>query len=390
MNQIEQIAAREFPERTEVYFNTGSCGRKPDSVMRAINQGWEELNVNPTWTTFASDEHKSLARSAAAALLQVDGSRILLQNNPTQGLQFILSNLLLSAGDELVTTDKEHGSVKAISRWLFEQRGVITRQYPIDPFEGSKGFYLGLVKLLTPKTKVVLVSEIGSYTGWCPDLRILQSYLEGTGIELVVDGAHTPGQNDCRLRDKNFRYWVGSGHKWLGGPNGTGFAVVPPDAVPGLQPLLLGDQHFAKKDADLNDLTRFECQGTGDVVRWYGLAAACNLSLEVGAQAVREQQHSLARYFREQVESLRPQFRTPDLFKEKPAEATSMVVCYWTEDRLKVPNLQDALWQQYKIWIQPDFANPNPGHGLRISCHYSNHKAQVDKLLDALSNLVKT
>jgi isopenicillin-N epimerase len=384
--QFETVVGKEYPERSEVYLNTGSSGRKPSSVLDALSAGWHKFNINPTWTTFEDKDHFNQARQQAAQLFELDRRRLLLHANPTQAMHFILSNLL-SSGDELVTTDKEHGCVNSISRWLSEERAVKTHRSVLDAFAGSDNLCRGLLNLVTPRTKVILVSEINSYTGWRPNLSALRREFEGSRVELLVDGAHTPGQGHCR--PGKYRFWVGSGHKWLGGPSGTGFAVLPPDVVPIFKPLLLGDQYFARKDADADDITRFESAGTSDVVRWWGLAAAVSLFQEIGPAAIEEKQLNLARYLRAEVSRLNPEFRTPDLHQTAPEEATSMVAFYFSPDKVKVSNLRDALWEKHKIWVQPDFAHQNPGLGMRISCHYANTKAQIDKLLNALDNMVK-
>lgn len=389
--QFEAVVAAQFPRRQEIYLNTGSSGRKPTSVLKAVAEGTEKLNINPTRTIFIDDHHYSLARAAAARVLHTDEKSLLLQNNTNQAMHFILGNLL-GSGDELVITDKEHGSVNAISRLLAEQRGVTTRRFNIDAFQGSAHLCAGLLDMISERTKVIVVSEIGCYTGWRPDLSALQEGLKqqrNGAVELVVDGAHTPGQRDCDLPARNYRFWVGSGHKWLCAPSGTGFALLPSDVVPHFQPLLLDAEHYTKKDADIHDITRFETQGTSDVVKWWGLAAACELFTSVGVAAIEEYQLALAQYFREEVEKLSPEFRTPNLYKENPAEATSMVVCYWPRQRLLVDDLRESLWERHKLWVQPDFLSPVPGHGLRVACHYANNKAEIDLLLEALSSMVK-
>ncbi len=54
----KSLVASEFPYgapgNTEfpLYLNTGSCGRKPVSVIAALEEGWRKLNQNPTLTTF--------------------------------------------------------------------------------------------------------------------------------------------------------------------------------------------------------------------------------------------------------------------------------------------------------------------------------------------------
>jgi isopenicillin-N epimerase len=385
----QDLIREEFPPNPDcIYLNTGSCGRKPTSVIAALNRGWRKLNDNPTKLTFIDSEPSDLARNALSRLLHVAPQRILLTQNSTHGLQLLLQNFLLERGDELITTNTEHGSVRAICRLLSETRGVVTRRYEVDAFAGSTAFCQGLLNLVTAKTKVILVSEISSYNGWRPDISLLVEETERAGIHLLVDGAHAPGQGLCR--PGGYKLWVGSCQKWLGGPNGTGVVVLAPELVPTLKPVTIGDYHYDRLDANVNDITRFESQGTSDVVRWYGVERACQLQDELGIELTYRKQTLLAQYLRDELERrFNPQFRTADVYRQNPSEASAMLVCHWPGDRLKTPDLREALWMGWKLWTQPDVLNPIPGQGMRISCHVSTTREHIDQLLAALANLVK-
>jgi selenocysteine lyase/cysteine desulfurase len=239
-----------------------------------------------------------------------------------------------------------------------------------------------LIERLNARTKLVLVSEISSYTGWRPNLGRLELATKERSIPLLVDGAHCGGQIICR--PGNYRLWVGSGHKWLGGPNGTDFVYVAPDLVPLLQPLWLGDEYFKLKEAHGSSLVRFESQGTTDVVRWRGLATAINLQFEIGPENIYRRELELVTYLRNAVGKLKPKFRTL-----ADAPNNGMLVMYWDEAQVSVPHLRDYLWQNHKLWVQPDFMNENPGLGIRVSCHYSLSEREIDKLVVALTGIIK-
>src|SRR4030095_8863698 len=150
--------------------------------------------------------------------------------------------------------------------------------------------------------------------------------LEGAGIPLVVDGAHAPGQVLCR--PARYPLWVGSGHKWLGGPNGTGFAYVRSDLIPVLRPVWLSERfyHFPKQD-----LGRFEWQGTADIARWLGLAEACKLNVQLGAESIATRQRQLVSHLRSRLDSLAPHhIRTPP----EQSMSTGMVTITWESDRV--------------------------------------------------------
>lgn len=376
------LVKQEFPtEPNCLYLNTGSCGRKPQSVLQALSSGWNDLNVNPTLTTFIDDSALRQAKEAAAKLFDIPEAQLLLVQNTTQGLQFLMQSFLLQAGDELVTTTSEHGSVNVLAEYLAQTRGIVVHKVAIDPLEAGSDFDSKLIKRLNSRTKLVLVSEISSYSGLRPNLMQLESRTKEMNIPLLVDGAHAGGQIICR--PGNYRLWVGSGHKWLGGPNGTGFVYVAPDLVQHLRPLWLGDEYFKLKQTSENSLICFESQGSNDVVRWRGLTAAINLHLKLGPENIYQRELELVEYLRKSVNKLNPNFRTP-----AEAPNTGMLVMHWTKKQSKIDNLRDHLWLNHKIWVQPDFINADPGLGFRISCHYALSECDLDKLVHALNEII--
>ena len=379
------LVRKEFPSIEDaIYLNTGSSGRKPRSVLAAVQEGWERLNLNPTIMTFLDPAVWSKARAAAAALFDVPERSLLLTQSTTQGLQLIMQSFLLKAGDELLTTTQEHGSLYAVARFLEETRGIVTRRYECDPFEGSDSFCLGLLEQVTERTKLVVVSEISSMTGWHPDLSALAESLTLLDVPLLVDGAHAPGQ--IRTRPTNYPLWIGSAHKWLGAPNGSAFAYVAPYLVRHLEPVWMGDKYYERKELDIEDLTRFASNGTADVVKWLGVARACQLCSEFGQDKITARQLELVDYLRARLtKTLNPVYRTPN---ENDQFKTAMLTFHFPAERVKVPDLKEALWERHRIWIQPDFFNKNPGLGARISCHYSVAESDLDALVGALQTMI--
>ena len=119
---------------------------------------------------------------------------------------------------------------------------------------------------------------------------------------------------------------------------------------------------------------------------WHGWK---DLHLALGVEAVVQYQIELTAYLRHNLEAtFAPVFRTKDLFVSMPAHCTSMLNFRFPPERLKVPNLQDYLWNEHKIAVQLDYLNTEPGQGMRVSCHVSNTRAEVDRLLAALAQVV--
>jgi selenocysteine lyase/cysteine desulfurase len=369
-----------LPDRS-IYLNTGSCGRKPASVLKVLAQSWETFNTNPTYYTFFADEWLREVRTALAELLAVSHNDLLLTQNSTQGLHLVLNSFLLTAGDELVTTTHEHGSVNTIARYLAETRGVVIRRHECNPMDGSEAFCQSVIAMVSEATRLIQVSEVDCYSGWRPNLRTLVQWCQARKIPLLVDGAHSLGQGICSPGE--YPMWITSGHKWLGGPNGTGILYVQRAWQQHLRPVWLGDR-FYNEFAD--PLMRFEFQGTADVVRWKGLTAAIALYRQLDPGRVAARQTVLTDYLRKRLDELPSAvIRTPDTV----GETSGALAVTWEAGNVPVPHLKDHLWNVYKIWTQPDFCYGDPGLGLRISCHISIEERDIDRLIEALHQIVR-
>jgi cysteine desulfurase / selenocysteine lyase len=381
---VEKVR-QEYGEKC-LYFNTGCSGRKPQSVLEAIKPGVAETNQNPCQYIFMNSQPMDAVREALSEYLQVPTRSIFLAFSGTHALQTIMQSFLLKAGDELVTAEDEHGSLRTIAEYLTETRGIIVKKHTTDPFRGSAYHCESLLNLVTNRTSLVAVSEIGCYTGWRPDLSQLVQNLDRQSVPLLIDGAQTPGQGRCL--PGRYPLWIGSGHKWLGGPSGTAFGYVRSDYIPKIMPVVVGDKTLVRRTADLYDLTRLESWGTSDTSKWLGLLSTVKLQMELGPERIARYQLALAKNFRSKVSLLNPKFRLP-AFDDLPRdEWSSMVGFNFPIERLKTQDLQQYLFKNHRMAVQLDFLNPNPAHGMRVSVHVSNAEAELDQLINAIRMVV--
>lgn len=389
-NLDRNLISKEFPYGVDdpLYLNTGSCGRKPVSVVKALSDGWAELNQNPTLTTFFETEIREDARAMAAEMFGVERDLLMFTESTTEGLQLMMQSFLLKEGDELITTDHEHGCLNTIARHLEETRGIVVRRHKVQPELGSHHHCRGVATLVTDKTRLVIVSEIDCFTGWRPNLDSLVAEMHLAGIPLLVDGAHAPGQGPVAV--SHYHSWVSSAHKWLGSPNGIGFAYFDRRIVEQLKPVWVGHKHFETRAANPSSVYPFECRGTEDMVKFLGLSEALKLQKQLGERNIAARQIELMRYARKRIaEVLNPNFLLPDPEKMPAEELSALLAFDFEPSRLLVDDLVPALWEREKIWIQPNYLLPTPGQGVRISCHYSLTEEDIERFIAALSKLVK-
>ncbi len=376
-----QLVEAEWPasHREGIYFNSGSCGVKPISVLSALEEGYRRLNKNPTIMTFVETEIWDETRKQARELFDAKSDTLFLTQNSTFGIQLLMQSFLRSPGDEFVTTDQEHSCVRTLSTFLAQKRGIVCKSAKLEAEKGSEHLTDSLLALVGEKTKLVLVSQINCLNGWRPNLTRLNYELRRLGIPLLVDGAHAPGQGPINVSP--YPLWVASGHKWMGGPNGTGFLFVDPIYIDQLEPLLVGDR-FIDPHRNPADVHRFEWPGTCDPLRWLGLQAAIRLQQRLDPVAIVHRQMQLKKYLQD---ALREKLASCELLTpESDDESSGILAVRWSPERLKTSDLRATLWKDHKIWVQPDFSSQTPGYGLRLSCHPFIQETDIDTLIAAL------
>lgn len=385
---FQDLVAAEWPAPADgsIYLNSGSCGRKPQSVWQSLEKGYRRFNDNPTRLTFLDEEIWQEARLASSQYLGVSQEDLAFMANSTQGLEVVLKSFLNSSCDALLTTDEEHGSVKAISRYLQESMNVDVQVYSLaQAAQDSRKLCQGLIDSLSEKTKLVLVSEIFSSCGWRPDYSMLTGELRARGIPLLMDGAHAAGQGPLSI--SNYDIWVGSAHKWLGAPNSTGWLYCSQQWQEKITAVNIGDRFF---NGGQSALSRLEWRGTMDTVKLLGLTSACRLFLSLGEQDVAARQRELTEFLRKGLAELaqkagkRIEIKTPATV----GETSGLLTLTLQPGQSQCPSLLHYLWEEHKIWAQPDFFYGKEGDGLRISCHIMNTQSELESLLAALSRVV--
>src|SRR5262245_23635537 len=135
------------------YCNTGTLGASPREVVDALINGTRRLETQlADWDYKAPDGEpltgyqSSLAlRTAVGKFVNAAPEEVAVTQNATIGMNFLANGLDLAAGDEVVTTDQEHGG--CISPWRLKAKrfGIVVRELPLD--SGTAGGPDGVIRL---------------------------------------------------------------------------------------------------------------------------------------------------------------------------------------------------------------------------------------------------
>ena len=274
------------------YCNTGTLGASPREVVDALADGTRRLEAElAAWPYFQADGepltgYQPLAelRAAVGAFVGATSDEIAINQNATMGMNFLANGLDLSPGDEVLSTDHEH--VGGICPWRLysKRRGIVVKELPIGP--ALAGGPEAIVKLfadaMTPRTKVLTFSHITSGLGILLPAKELSALARQAGALSLIDGAQAVGQIRVNVKELGCDAYVGSPHKWLLAPKGTGFLYLRKDVQDRFWTTLAST---VWNDRDKGAF-RFMQYGTGAVPVADGLRAALRFIEGLGMERI--------------------------------------------------------------------------------------------------------
>lgn len=274
--------ALRFPGRTWpldpslTFLNHGSYGATPVSVQSVQTEFRSRMERDPV--RFYKADLEGLMdglRRSLASFLNCRADDIAPMPNATAALCTILRNCGLKAGDEVLITDHEYQSLLNELERICAETGarVVKAEIPL-PITDPQNVVDRFLASITPRTRIAFISHVTSATSIVMPVAPIVKEFNRRGIDIVVDGAHSPGQIPVDLAGLAPTFFVGSGHKWLCGPKGTGFIVVRADRQATFRPLALSSRAAKVRPDRSRFLRDFDYQGTDDYSGLLSIPAA--------------------------------------------------------------------------------------------------------------------
>jgi selenocysteine lyase/cysteine desulfurase len=349
MESFESLVASEFaPKNT--YLNTASSGLLPVRAVAALHEAVRlRAEGSPLDGLFADVE---AARASFARLAGVPVARVAAGASVAAHTGLIAASL--PAGAEVLTAEEDFSSVVN----PFHVRGDLkVRAVPLDRIAES----------VRPETALVAVSAAQSADGRIADLPALREAAREHGARTYVDFSQAAGW--LPMEADAYDYTAAICYKWLLGPHGAAFLVVPED-FGALTPVLAGwvsgerpwDSCYGPVTELAHSARRFDLPPA--LFTYAGLRHCLALVEELGVDAVRAHDLALADRFRAGLATLG--------HEPLPAPGSPIV---------SVPGLGHRQSDLSRAGVQLSDRAGN----LRASFHLYNTPADVDRLLDVLA-----
>src|SRR5262249_28820561 len=156
-------------------------------------------------------------RALLARLVGSPPEQIVLGNSTSYGLHLVANGLAWDDGDEVLVIEGDYPATILPWRRLAVQ-GVKGR--PLPP-AGESVSAAELAAAITPRTRLLAVTWVDSFTGRALDLGALGEVCRQAGVLLVVNASQALGARAIDVSLTPVDAVISCGYKWLCGPYGT-------------------------------------------------------------------------------------------------------------------------------------------------------------------------
>lgn len=370
------------------YLNNGSFGPSPDCVIEARREWSDRLERQPMdFFVRQLEGHLDAACAALGDFLGADPNDVVFTDNATFGMNVVASSTPLQPGDEVLVTDHEYGAVMRIWRRACKNAGaeLATVKLPF-PLTDQAAVVDAVMQRVTEKTKMIVVSHVTSPTAVILPVEEICRRARERGVPVCIDGPHAVAMLPINFNKIDCDYYTASCHKWLCAPFGSGFLYVAKRRQQHLEPTLMS-WGGSLSGRPVNWKDEYRWMGTRDPAVFLAVPKAIEFLQQCGLEEFRKRSHAMAGDFRQRMTQLTG--LEPFLPDSREWYGSMVAVPLPPGDGPPAKHgrgdvLQNELWEKHRIEIPVvDW------HGrrlIRISCHWYNSTADIDRLMDALQD----
>ena len=287
-----------------VYFDNGATSQKPNSVIKRINEFYQNENSNIHRGVHTLSQEATSAYEDAREKVQkyINASleeEIIFTKGTTDSINLVangFSREVLNKGDEILISAMEHHSNIVPWQLACEYSGAelkvcsVTDEGELDMEEFKT--------LLSDKTKLVAITHVSNTLGTINPAKEIVGLSHELNIPVLFDGAQSVPHMKVDVQDLNCDFYAFGAHKMFG-PTGVGVLYGKKKWLEKLPPYQGGGDMIKTvtfEKTTYNDLPhKFEA-GTPNIVGGIGLGAAVDYLNKVDWESVHEYEKQLLDY----------------------------------------------------------------------------------------------
>ena len=286
------------------YLDSGATTQKPESVINAVRDYYEQYNANVHRGIYEISERATEAteitrRKVRDFINAAYSSEIIYTRNATEAINLVArawGEANLKSGDTVILSEMEHHSNLVPWHMLAEKIGIRLEFVPVtDEFLPDLDVWRELLK---KEPKLVSLTGMSNVLGTVPPIKEMVREAHAAGALFLMDGAQAVPHMPVDVQDLDVDFLAFSAHKMLG-PTGLGILYGKKAILNAMPPFLGGGDMIGKvhlRSFTCSELPyKFEA-GTPAIAEEASFGTAIDYLNALGMENVAAWEHQLTEY----------------------------------------------------------------------------------------------
>lgn len=388
---IEELRQDTPGTASVIHFNNAGAALMPLPVIEAI-QSYLEFELETGGYEAANQMADELHGfyTAHAKLLNAPPAQIAFVSHATEAYNRALSSIPFEREDVILTSLNDYVSNHIAFMQLEKRLGVKTihaeelTEGGVDP-DSLKAL------IHQHRPRLVAITHIPTNSGLIQDVETIGEFCRANEIWYLVDGCQAVGQLELDVNKIHCDFLSATSRKFMRGPRGAGFMYVSQRVLDAnLEPLFMdlrsADWSGDKEYTPHPDASRYELWERSQAIVM-GAKASAEYALKLGLATIEERVKQLAAYCRTQLRTIE-KVQVLDRGSELGGIVTFNLPG-WEPAQLQQALFQNGINTSYATLdtARYDFQQKAVKWALRISPHYYNTEAEINRCVEVLHRL---
>ena len=302
------ILSRSVNGEDLVYFDNGATTQKPQSVITAESNYYQNENSNVHrgvhfLSGLATDKFEETRITIQNFISAKHSHEIIFTKGTTDSINLVANGYrtLLNKGDEIIISELEHHSNIVPWQMCCEQSGATLKVIPL--LDNGSLDMIVFENILSKNTKLVAVSHISNTLGTINPVKEIIEKAQAFGAKVLIDGAQAASHISLNMQSLGADFYCFSAHKMYG-PTGVGVLYGKEDVLNAL-PIYQGGGEMIKevslkKTTYANLPHKFEA-GTPNIAAVVAFKSAIDFITGLGLSNIAKYEEELLQYATEEV-----------------------------------------------------------------------------------------